>query len=92
MAAIATSSTSMPFPHPVLTPIVGEPTVLTIRKLRREIFANAASVHSPRGGGSNGHLALVMTPVAYLARATVAYVDPVHPGAAPDHAEGATAP
>ena len=33
-----------------------------------------------------------MTPVAYLARATVAYVDPVHPGAAPVHVVGATAP
>jgi hypothetical protein len=92
MASPTASSASMPFPHPVLTTIIGEPTVLTIRKLRREIYANAAAVHSPRGGGNNGHLALVMAPTAYLARAAVLYDDPVHPGPSPTHADGSTAP
>jgi hypothetical protein len=75
----------MPSPHSVLAPIVDEPTVLAIRKLCREIYANSAAVHSPRGGGNNGHLALVMTPAAYLARAAVPYIDPLH-------AAGAIAP
>jgi hypothetical protein len=33
-----------------------------------------------------------MTPAAYLAHAAVPYIDHVHPGAAPVHAAGATAP
>ncbi len=38
-----------------------------------------------RGGGANGHLAIIMYPAAYLACATVAFVPPVHPGDAPVH-------
>jgi hypothetical protein len=92
MASLTASLASMPFPHQVLTTIIGEPTVLAIRKLCREIYANAAAVHSPRGGGNNGHLALVMAPAAYLARAAILYDDPVHPGPSPTHADGSTAP
>jgi hypothetical protein len=33
-----------------------------------------------------------MTPAAYLARAAVPYIDPVHPGASPAHVAGATEP
>jgi hypothetical protein len=92
MASLTTSLASMPFPHPVLTPIIGKPTLLAIRKLRREIYANSATIHCPCGGGNNGHLALVMAPATYLARAAVPYNDPVHPGASPTHADGSTAP
>lgn len=88
---MATVTPSMPFPHPVLTPIIGEPTVLSIRKLRREIYTNAAACHSTRGGGVNGHLGLVLTELAYLVRAGQPYIVPVHPGAVPVHGVGATA-
>lgn len=92
MAAIAPTST-MPFPHPILAPITGEPNIVSIRALRREIFANAAACHSTRGGGDNGHLGLVMTAASYLVRAGAnnAYIAPVHPGAIPVHGDNPTA-
>jgi hypothetical protein len=53
---------SLPFTYPVLsTLIIGEPTFTSLKKLRREIYANAlVAITSTRGGGTNGHLALVM--------------------------------
>ncbi|MCK7513585.1 MAG: hypothetical protein MZV70_62560 [Desulfobacterales bacterium] len=51
---------TLPFPHPVLTPISGEPTNTSLQLLQQELFANARAIFSTRGGGANGHLALVM--------------------------------
>jgi hypothetical protein len=90
---MATSSPSpLVFPHPVLTPITGRPTNTTLQTLQKQLYANARAVHSTRGGGLNGHLALVMPDAAYLARTTVPFAPPVHPGVAPVHAAGATGP
>ena len=85
------TSSGLTFPHPDLTVIRGEPTNTTLRLLKKELYANARQIHSTRGGGTNGHLRLLMTPAAYLARAGVAFDVPVHPGNAPVHAPLATA-
>jgi hypothetical protein len=61
------TKTSLPFTYPVLTPIIGEPTLASLKKLKREIYDNALAITSKRGGGKNGHLALVMPTAAYLA-------------------------
>ena len=87
----ATSPTTFVFPHPVLTPITGRPTNTTLQTLQKQLYANARAIHSTRGGGANGHLALIMPAADYLARAAVDFVPPVHPGVAPVHAPGATA-
>lgn len=79
------------FPHPALTAIVRAPTNHSLQTLQQELYANARAVHSTRGGGENGHLAIVMPPEAYLARTGHAFVPPIHPGAAPVHGPGATA-
>ena len=50
------------------------------------------AIDSLAGGGAHGHLALVMPAADYLTLAGVAFVMPVHPGAAPTHAAGATGP
>ena len=74
------------FPAPSLTPIgtsTSQPTYLTIESAQRELNANAISVHSYEGGGLNGHLALTITPAAYLAIAGVPFVPPVAPTAEP---------
>jgi hypothetical protein len=71
------------FPHPTLTVISAEPNNTSLRRLTQEIYANAMSVHSTRGGGANGHLALVMPPNEYLARTNQAFIAPVHPGDQP---------
>lgn len=79
------------FPHEELTKIEGKPTNTSLQLLQRQLYTNARSIASPRGGGLNGHLALLMEDAAYLARAGVAFNVPVHPGPAPVHAADATA-
>jgi hypothetical protein len=80
------------FPHVDLDVIVGKPTNTSVQKLKPQLYTNARSVASPRGGGTNGHLAIVMPAPAYLVQAAgVPFFIPVHPGAAPVHAVAATA-
>ena len=84
------TKSTMTFPHPTLTPIVGTPNNFSIQKLQKQLYANAISVHSTRGGGDNGHLAILMSPATYLARTAVAFIAPIHPGHAPVHDDDAT--
>jgi len=53
------------FPHEELTRIEGAPTYLTLRNLKREILANAMSVHSTRGSGILGHAVIVIGVAEY---------------------------
>lgn len=80
------------FPHPELTIVEGEPTNSSIQVLQRELYANARAIHSTRGGGAHGYLALLMPDADYLALTNIAFVAPVHPGDTPIHAAGATQP
>jgi hypothetical protein len=86
------TATMLTFPHPILTVITGTPTNSSLQLLKKQLFANARAIPSTRGGGANGHLALIMTAAVYLARTNIAFDLPVHPGPAPAHAQGATAP
>jgi len=79
------------FPHSTLTPINGKPTNTTLQLLQRQLFTNARAITSPRGGGTNGHLALLLDDDTYLARAGTPFLIPMHPGPAPEHIAGATA-
>ena len=85
------SSTKFHFPYEGLTPIEGKPTNTTLQLLQRQLFTNARAVDSPRGGGTHGHLALLLSDDEYLARTGVPFIVPVHPGPAPVAAAGATA-
>lgn len=83
---------SLTFPHPTLTKIVDEPTPSGIALMRKELYANATAIASS-SGGTLGHLAIMMTPAAYLAIPTaVPFHVPAHPGPLPVHAAGATGP
>ena len=82
--------TTTTYPHPALTKIIGKPTPQCIATLKKEIYANARSQHSTRGGGNNGHLAIVMPPAEYLNRTGTAFNPIAHPGPQPVHAAGAT--
>ena len=77
------SSPKFTFPHETLTPIEGKPTNTTLQLLQRQLFTNARSVPSNRGGGMHGHLAILLSPADYLIRAGVPFVIPVHPGDPP---------
>ena len=77
------ASKSVAFPHEPLTPLdsLFEPTPLTARQLRREVYANARSSPTDLGGGDHGHLGLVMPDAEYTAISTggVPYIQPDRP-------------
>ena len=61
--------------------IEGEPDAAKMRLIRRALKANAASVHSDRGGGKHGHLSLTVSPTAYLVVSNNVVFDiPLDPG------------
>ena len=81
------------FPHKELTKFPdGRPTHSTVILFIKENYANLMSSHSRRGGGNTGMLGSTM-PANEFANlpGTAPWIDPVHPGAAPNHAAGATA-
>ena len=77
------SASKFTFPHETLTPVDGKPTNTTLQILQRQLFTNARSVPSTRGGGIHGHLAILLSPADYLLRAGVPFIVPEHPGPPP---------
>ena len=75
---------------PALTPIKGKPTNLTIKQLRRKLYANARAIPSTQGGGQHGHLGKIMNAVAYTTLTGTPWTTPPHPGPAPNIPAGAT--
>jgi len=67
-------------PYQSLTRIIGEPDYSSLHTLHREVKANASAIHSTLGGGSHGHLGMVITPAAYAHLSATPWIDPVHPG------------
>ena len=53
------------FQHPSLTKIQGDPTYTSLAKLEKECKANGKSVPTTLGGGTQGHLGLVSSAIAY---------------------------
>ena len=54
------------FKYPVTTPINGESTKKSIKRLKIEIRANASSVNTDLGGGDHGYLGLYLLDVEYV--------------------------
>jgi len=91
--SIVSQPSSFNFPHPELTTIVGPPTYLTISQLKRELYANASSIHTILGTGVHGFAVLIIGETAYNAinaDANQNWVAPVHPGNAPNFVANAT--
>ena len=63
-----------------LTPICGKPTYETVHKLWNKFKANARSVYSHLGGGTHGHLGLVLTAAQYADIYTTVFTRPAQPG------------
>lgn len=68
------------FEHPALTKIHGEPTYDTLQRLHNELKSNASSVPSTLGGGSHGHLGLVVSSARYVLITNIPYIRPPPPG------------
>ena len=69
------------FDYPVLTKIHGEPTYESLQEIKDQLKTNAATVTCELGGGANGHLGLVLTPLEYTRVNATAYVKPATPAA-----------
>ena len=68
------------FEIPVLTKILGEPTAYSLILLNQELKANASSVYSNLGGGTHGHLFLVISPTQCNLLSNDAFIRQLHLG------------
>ena len=53
------------FKYKTPTPICGEPTHKSLKRLKLELQSNASSVETDLGGGNHGYLGLVLTDEEY---------------------------
>jgi hypothetical protein len=53
------------FPHPILPTVEGEPDYQTIHATRRFLQANSQAIDTHLGGGTLGHLGLIISDAAY---------------------------
>ena len=73
------------FPNSALPKIHGEPTYETINDVVQHMYANAATVTCPLGGGQHGHIGLIMKPALYQTLSATAFVRPLDPGPLPQY-------
>ena len=73
------------------TPIVGEPTYATLKTLKDQLKANAASIPTTLSGGNHGYLGLILSPAAYATISPTAFVEPAYPGQHPTIPAGTNA-
>ena len=71
------------FPHPILTPIVGEPTHEGIRLLEKQINKNLAAIPSNLGCGTKGFLWISTSATVYATISSVTFTPPANPGSTP---------
>jgi hypothetical protein len=85
------------FPHPVLPTVQGELDYQTIHAIRKSLQANSRAIDTHLGGGTLGHLGLVVSDASYamIAPATDAgptlWISPTAPGRAPANNDGTAA-
>ena len=78
------------FPHPIITPIVGQPAFDTLKELKLLLRTNAASVISHLGNGALGLLWLVVSNTVYNTLSATLFVPPPNPGPIPIIPVGST--
>jgi hypothetical protein len=85
------------FPHPVLSTVQGEPDYQTIHAIRKSLQENSMAIDTHLGGGTLGHLGLIVSDASYAmitpatdARPTL-WVSPTAPGRAPSNNDGTAA-
>jgi hypothetical protein len=84
-------------PHPILPPVEGEPDYQTINATREFLQVNSRAIETHLGGGTLGHLGLIISDAAYsniaplTAEAPTFWVAPDAPGRAPETTDGTAA-
>jgi hypothetical protein len=53
------------FPHPVLPTVQGESDYQTIHAIRKSLQANSRAIYTHLGGGTLGHLGLIVSDASY---------------------------
>jgi hypothetical protein len=85
------------FSHPILTSVEGEPDYQTIHATRMFLQANSRAIDTHFGGGTLGHLGLIISDAAYsnidtpTAEEPTFWVTPNSPGRAPAATDGTAA-
>jgi hypothetical protein len=85
------------FPHPVLPTVQGEPDYQTVHPTRKFLQANSQEIDAHLGGGTLGHLGLIISDAAYamIAPTTAAgptlWTIPQAPWRAPTNTDGTAA-
>jgi hypothetical protein len=85
------------FPHPILPTVQGEPDYQTIHAIRKLLQANTRAMDTHLGGGSFGHLGLIVSYASYamIAPAIEAcptlWESPTAPGRSPGNTDGTSA-
>jgi hypothetical protein len=82
------------FPHPILPTVEGEPDYQTIHAIRKFLQANSRAIDTHLGGGTLGHLGLIISDASYsiiappTAGEPILWETPNSPGRAPTTADG----
>jgi hypothetical protein len=85
------------FPHPVLPTVQGEPDYQTIHDTRKVRQANSRAIDTHLGGGTLGHLGLIISDASYAMIDPTTGADPTlwtspqSPGRAPASTDGTSA-
>jgi hypothetical protein len=85
------------FPHPILPTVEGDPDYQTIHATRKFLQANSRAIDTHLGGGTLGHLGLIISDAAYsnIAPPTAGeptfWATPNSPGRAPATMDGTAA-
>jgi hypothetical protein len=85
------------FPHPVLPTVEGDPDYQTIHATRKFLQANSRAIDTHLGGGTLGHLGLIILDASYAMIALTTdsgptlWTTPQAPGRAPANTDGTAA-
>ena len=74
-----------------ITKITCEPNYESLKTLKDELKANAASIPTTLGGGTHGYLGLILSPAAYATIAATQFIEPIYPGQHPNVPAGTSA-
>jgi hypothetical protein len=80
------------FPHPILPKVEGEPDNQIIHTTRKFLQANSRAIDTHLGGGTLGHLGLIISYAAYSnSRGTIILGNTKRPGREPATTDGTAA-
>jgi hypothetical protein len=81
------------FPHPILRTVQGEPDYQTIHAIRKSLQANSRAIDTHLGGGTLGHLGLIVSYTSYAMispatdAGTTLWITPTAPGRDPSNTD-----